>query len=37
MSIPTEPIGSIRRAPELLQAIQAHGAGRLPAAELETA
>jgi len=37
MSIPTEPIGSIPRSPELLQAIQAHGAGRLPAAVLEAA
>ena len=37
MSIPTEPIGSIPRLPELLQSIQAHAAGRIPADELETA
>jgi len=29
MTIPTEPIGSIPRAPELLEALRSHGAGQL--------
>ena len=37
MSIPTEPIGSIPRSPELLQSIQGHAAGRITAEELEAA
>lgn len=35
MAIPTEPIGSIPRAPELQEAMAAHAAGRLAADELE--
>lgn len=34
MTIPTEPIGSIPRPSHLLDAMAAHAAGRLPAAEL---
>src|ERR1700753_3890269 len=34
MSIPTEPIGSIPRSPELLRAVQSHAAGSLTDAEL---
>ena len=37
MSIPTEPIGSIPRSPELLQSIQAHIVGRVSVTELEAA
>jgi 5-methyltetrahydropteroyltriglutamate--homocysteine methyltransferase len=37
MTIPTEPIGSIPRSSELLQAIQGHAAGRVTDEELETA
>jgi 5-methyltetrahydropteroyltriglutamate--homocysteine methyltransferase len=37
MSIPTEPIGSIPRSPELLQSIRGHVEGRVSAAELEAA
>ena len=36
MSIPTEPIGSIPRPPELLQGIQEFGAGRLSKQELDS-
>jgi 5-methyltetrahydropteroyltriglutamate--homocysteine methyltransferase len=35
MTIPTEPIGSIPRPPELLSAMQNHAAGRIPAETLE--
>lgn len=35
MSIPTEPVGSIPRAPELQDAVQKFKAGELPQAELE--
>ena len=35
MSIPTEPIGSIPRPPELIEATQAHAAGDLSREELE--
>ncbi|SDL74041.1 5-methyltetrahydropteroyltriglutamate--homocysteine methyltransferase [Nonomuraea jiangxiensis] len=34
MGIPTEPIGSIPRSPELLAALQAHAQGRIDDAEL---
>jgi 5-methyltetrahydropteroyltriglutamate--homocysteine methyltransferase len=34
MDIPTEPIGSLPRSPELLSAMRAHAAGRLTAADL---
>lgn len=37
MSIPTEPIGSIPRSPELLKAIQAQADGRITSVELEAA
>jgi 5-methyltetrahydropteroyltriglutamate--homocysteine methyltransferase len=37
MTIPTEPIGSIPRPAELLQAIHGHSAGRVSAQELEAA
>src|ERR1700679_1553982 len=37
MSIPTDPIGSIPRSPELLQSIQGHAVGHTSAAELEAA
>jgi methionine synthase II (cobalamin-independent) len=36
MTIPTEPIGSIPRPPELLSAMQDHAGGRISAAALET-
>src|SRR5712691_5445900 len=35
MPIPTEPIGSIPRPPELIEATQAFSLGRLPEPELE--
>lgn len=35
MSIPTEPIGSVPRPPELIAGMQAFGAGRIAPAELE--
>jgi 5-methyltetrahydropteroyltriglutamate--homocysteine methyltransferase len=35
MSIPTEPIGSVPRPPELIEAVQAAGEGRVTAEELE--
>jgi len=35
MPIPTEPIGSVPRPPELIEAVQAAGEGRVPAGELE--
>jgi hypothetical protein len=37
MTIPTEPIGSIPRPPELLQTAQAYSAGRVSADTLEQA
>ena len=37
MSIPTEPIGSIPRPPELLRAIQGHAAGSVSAKSLDQA
>lgn len=37
MSIPTEPIGSIPRSPELLAAMQAHSVGKLSADEFHAA
>jgi 5-methyltetrahydropteroyltriglutamate--homocysteine methyltransferase len=37
MSIPTEPIGSIPRPPELLRAIQGHAAGSVSAESLDQA
>ncbi|MGE0042535.1 MAG: cobalamin-independent methionine synthase II family protein [Vicinamibacterales bacterium] len=37
MLLPTEPIGSIPRPPELLEALAEHAAGRLPAPALEAA
>jgi 5-methyltetrahydropteroyltriglutamate--homocysteine methyltransferase len=37
MSIPTEPIGSIPRSPELLRRIQGHAAGRVSDTDLEAA
>src|SRR5258708_4322151 len=36
MTIPTEPIGSVPRSPELVEAIGAAAAGRITGAELET-
>jgi 5-methyltetrahydropteroyltriglutamate--homocysteine methyltransferase len=35
MTIPTEPIGSIPRPPELLRSMQDHASGRISAAALE--
>ncbi|MFW6085925.1 MAG: cobalamin-independent methionine synthase II family protein [Myxococcota bacterium] len=35
MAIETEPIGSIPRPPELIEAVRAHREGRLPEAQLE--
>jgi 5-methyltetrahydropteroyltriglutamate--homocysteine methyltransferase len=37
MTIPTEPIGSIPRSPELLRAIAGHAAGSVPAETLDNA
>ncbi|MFI6094777.1 cobalamin-independent methionine synthase II family protein [Lentzea sp. NPDC051213] len=37
MGIPTEPIGSIPRSPELIQAVEAHAQGRVDDAELQAA
>lgn len=37
MTIPTEPIGSIPRSPELLRAIAGHAAGNVPAETLDRA
>jgi 5-methyltetrahydropteroyltriglutamate--homocysteine methyltransferase len=37
MTIPTEPIGSIPRSPELLRAIAGHAAGNVPAETLDKA
>src|SRR5215471_9576535 len=35
MPIPTEPIGSIPRPPELIEAMQSCAAGRMPEAQLQ--